>query len=680
MKINFKIAFGILGLLLLVGIFVLGFLNSQMQTIYQANQSFSIIDRNNNIIFSQKNTKGNYAPYLDSVPDNFKNALLQKEDKYFYWHFGFNFLGISQVALNKIGLSQRQGSSTITQQLAKTILSKENQRTLSNKFKEAFYTLALETFNSKEKILQMYINSVYFGNQLQGLKSASYGYFNSNPENLTPEQINQLLLTINSPTNSNPSKDYQKNLSNFLDSNKPILELTSYLKSNITKDIKISIDNELNNKIREIVLQNIEILKTKKAKNASVIVLSLPSNQILSMIGSPDPSSNSDGYQINMAQVPRQIGSTVKPFIYLLGFEKGMRPYTLIDDREYKYSTEDGYSIYPTNSDNKYRGLITAHYGLSNSINTLAVKALEFVGLDNFTNFLIKKLNYTPPQAIGQYQIGIALGSLEMSLLDLAHYSSIFPKQGMLNELELFDDKNLNEIYFPYTNKEVSQKAYVELINKILSDRKTSIDQFGAKSDLNLQSQNYALKTGTTLDFRDSWIVGYTPDFLVAVWVGNADNSATDGVSGQIGAGKIWNQIMQLMLASNYNLNSKFDFKDIIEFLPRDKAGKNINNIQYGLIEDNFEYAQNIIINQDNELILNPHDNDVFAFDQNSKLFLQAKESVIWKIKSLESKTWQTIGTGTKVEFTPKEKGDYQITASSSKQSQTILVHFILQP
>ncbi|MCX6724095.1 MAG: transglycosylase domain-containing protein [Candidatus Staskawiczbacteria bacterium] len=670
-------------------------LNTELTNSYNSNQSFSVTDRNNNVILISKNPKGYYAEYSAPVPDNFKKLLIEKEDKYFYWHFGFNFLSIFEAVGNKLGLSQRKASSTISQQLTKILLQEENQRNINNKIKEAFYTLALETFNSKEKILEMYANSVYFGSQLQGIRSAGKAYFNVAPQNLTTGQIVQLLATLSSPTDYNPAgsaniekskilsaslgvknnnftqpEDCQKNIQNYVYKNQPILELAPYLSGNVNKNLQLTVDSRLMKNIRDIVSSNIDVLKNKKAKNAAVVILSAKDNQVLALIGSPDPSSFSDGYKIDMSLQPRQIGSTVKPFIYLLGFENGMRPYTLIDDREYKYLGPGGYPIYPKNYDFKYHGLMTAHYALDNSINVAAVKTLEFAGIDNFNKFLTEDLGYKTIQPIDQYQLGIALGNLEMNLLDLTHYFSIFPNQGKLNGLKIFTDGSINNNYFPYQNKDVAPKKYVELINKILSDRKTGIDQFGAESSLNLQAKNYALKTGTSHDYIDSWIVGYTPDFLVGVWVGNADNSPTDAVSGQTGAGRIWNEVMQLMLNSEYNQNSQFDFSDIKEY-----QGK--NGIEYGLANDDFKKSENIIENQDKSFILNPHDDDVFIFTPGVEISLEAKDVSDWKI--IGPAFAETTTGKQKIFFAPKKEGSYEITASSKSQNETITVRFIKQ-
>ncbi|MCX6789488.1 MAG: transglycosylase domain-containing protein [Candidatus Gribaldobacteria bacterium] len=680
----------ILGAVLVaLGVVALSRLNTQLLAVYRSNQSFLLTDRDNNILFITKNPKDYYAQYAQSVPSNFKTLLLKKEDRYFYWHFGFNFWGISQVIGNELGLSPRKASSTISQQLAKILLEKESQRNIANKIKESFYTLALEAFNSKENILRMYANSIYLGNQFQGIETAAQGYFNASSQNLTTEQIVQLLATINSPTSYNPAgdlniekakvlssslgaksdsfigaKECQTNIQNYIANNKPILELAKYLPNNINKNLKLTIDSDLTQKARSIVASNIDVLRSKKAKNAAVVILSVPDNQIIALIGSPDPSSFSDGYQIDMSTKPRQIGSTIKPFIYLLGFEAGMRPYTLIDDREYKYIGDGGYPIYPKNYDFKYHGEMTAHYALSNSINVAAVKTLEFVGVENFNQFLIKDLSYDPIQPIDQYQLGIALGGLEMNLLNLTHYFSIFPNQGKLTNLKIFSDSATNENYFPYQNKDIAPKNFVELINKILSDRKTGIDQFGAVSSLNLPADNYALKTGTSHDYTDSWVVGYTPNFLVGVWVGNADNSPMDDVSGQIGAGRIWNEIMQVMLNSAYNKNRQFDFSDIKEYQGKD-------GVEFGLAGDDFKKSQDIIKEQDKAFILSPHNDDVFIFRPEAQIALKAKDSAVWTVNG------QNYGAGQEIFFSPKKEGNYQITASSQSRTETITVRFI---
>jgi len=663
--------FGITLLLgLLIFLIISFFLQKQLVAIYNSQESIILKDRLNREIVILPNQKGYWAQYLNEIPPQFKELLVKKEDKLFYYHFGFNPWGLFQAGLERLGMGQRKASSTISQQLVKILLGKEFERNFKNKVIESFYTLALEIYQSKENILKMYANSVYLGNQAQGMVEASQLYFGVAPDLLTNGQILQLLAAISSPTENNPTKEKNKEIAKSLaqklqldNQNLTItdpgviegnmkknshlsnlsFELRDFVNNN-ARDYQLTIDKELTEKIREIVKRNIEELKIKNAKNGAVIVVKLPENELLTLIGSPDPESFEEGYKINMLNEPRPIGSTVKPFIYLKAFEKGLRPYTLVDDREYKYITAIGFPLYPKNFDYKYRGEVNLHYALSNSLNVPAVKVLEYVGLDDFYKFLEKDLGFKPIQSLENYQLGIALGTLEMNLTDLAKYFTIFPNNGVLKELKIYSSKILP------AGKKIANSEYVQLVNKILNDRKTGIEQFGMKSELNLFQENYALKTGTSRDFKDSWVVGFTPDFLVGVWIGNADNSPTEGVSGQMGAGNIWNSVMELLLNSEYNKKTPFDFSSIAEF-------KNGENMEYGLIYDDYEKCLNILKEKDISLILNPHDGDTFLLEKNTKIVLEAKENVKWFTNE------EFLGEGKSQIFIPQKIGANQIKA-----------------
>jgi len=654
------------------------FLQKQLITIYDNQNSQIVKDRNGQEIGILPNEKGNFARYFDKIPARVKELLIQKEDQYFYYHFGFNPWSIIRASLGYLGLYPSKASSTITQQLVKNLLKKETERSLKNKIIESFYTLSLETYQTKNNILKMYLNTIYFGQKTQGLAEASRLYFDLSPDLISDSQILQLLSTLSSPAENNPTssknkkialslaqkmgfseqnlimtdpltvKENMKKYSHFHDTYFEIQTLYSLKETPEQKSVELTIDKDLTTKIRKIIERNLEDLKPKNAKNGAAIVVKLPENEILALIGSPNPQSFGEGYQINMLQEPRPIGSTIKPFIYLKAFEKGLRPYTLIDDREYKYITAIGFPLYPKNFDYKYRGEVNLHYALSNSLNVPTVKVLEYVGLQDFYNFLEKDLEFKPIQDLDNYQLGIALGALEMNLLDLAHYFTIFSNDGILKELKIY--KN-DETLAP--DKRITEPEYIQLINKILNDRETGIEQFGLKSDLNLFQQNYALKTGTSRDFRDSWVIGYTPDFLVGVWLGNADNSPMDEVSGQVGAGRIWAEIMELLLNSKYNEKTPLNFDLIREF-------NYMGEIEYGLPNDNYQKCQNLLKGEDQSLILNPHDGDTFLLEENSKIILKAKENVKWFIDG------KFLGEDKDIIFTPTEPGQYQIKAESS--------------
>lgn len=680
----------IITLVFFICLLIFGFLffadksEKKLSDTYKKQNSIRIADKADKTICLKPNSDEYYSQQSDNIPPRFKELLILKEDKYFYRHPGFNPVSIAQAFLGRLGVGERKASSTITQQLAKILLKEESDRNIKNKIKELWYAIALETFESKDEILNQYANSIYFGNGAQGFFEASRTYFGVDPDLLSDGQIIQLLAAISSPTKNNPGTEANKNtavqLSRKLniDETKMVFTAKDETKKNIEKNIhsdtncfeissfsdipdqniKLTIDSEISKKVRNIAADNIINLNSKNANNAAVVIISLPENKIITAIGSPNPESEYEGYKINMLQKPRAIGSTIKPFIYVDAFEQGLRPYTLVEDREYKYITAIGYPLYPKNFDWKYHGEVTLHYALSNSLNVPTVKTLEYVGLENFYKFLGSDLEFKPIQPYETYQLGIALGSLEMNLLDLAKYFTIFPNNGVLKELKIYNEEPAK------TDKKIINPEYVQLINKILNDRHSGIEQFGMKSDLNLFQDNYALKTGTSRDFRDSWVIGYTPDFLVGVWVGNADNSPMEEISGQSGAGRIWAKTMELLMNSEYNKKTPFNFNLIKEFPAA-------NDIEYGLAGDNYEKQKNLLKEKDDLLILEPHENDNFLLEKDTSIFLKAKEEVVWYIDGIPLNTKQ------KDIWNPQKAGQYEIKATAESGETESITIFI---
>ncbi len=682
-KIKPKIIFTFFFCLLAIGLLFFGFkAQKELSENYEKENSIRISDYNDNILCLKPNPYGYYAQHTNYIPPRFKELLLLKEDKYFFQHPGFNPISITEAFLGRLGIGGRKASSTISQQLTKILLKEESERSMKNKIKELWYSLALETFQSKDEILNKYVNSIYFGNGAQGLFEASRLYFGIDPDLLTDGQIIQILATISSPSRNNPASvenidaaaalaqklsldakniifidksEIKKTMEKNSHSDASCFEISSF--SNIpSANAKLTIDSEISKKTRQIAADTLINLDAKNANNAAILIIKLPENEIVSAIGSPDPESSYKGYKINMLKQPRAIGSTIKPFIYLNAFEKDLRPYTLIEDREYKYITAMGFPLYPKNFDWKYHGEVSLHFALSNSLNVPAVKTLEYAGLENFYKFLSDDLEFRPIQPFETYQLGIALGSLEMNLLDLAKYFTIFPNEGVLKELKIYKEESAKP------EKKIADLKYIQLVNKILNDRHTGIEQFGMKSDLNLFQNNYALKTGTSRDYRDSWVIGYTPDFLVGVWVGNADNSPMEEVSGQTGAGRIWTKTMELMMNSEYNKKTPFKF-DLIKEFP------STNDIEYGLVGDDYEKQKNLLKEKDTSLILEPHDGDAFLLKKDTSIFLKAKENVRWYVDDvLLSAEQNNI-------FNPQKTGQYIIKAASeSGQTETITI------
>lgn len=666
--------------------------NSQLtllsKTIHTLNSS-----NTNEILLVEPNSKGYYVlPATTQLPSDFKNYLITKEDKYFYYHPGINPIS-SLRALYYYLQKKKHASSTITQQLVKIILNNENNRSLNNKIIESWYAFCLEMFTTKEEIIEMYANYVYLGNQIQGFNTASQYYFNKSLTALNTNEQLQLLATINSPSTINPFNkkivtqsqnlasqfnleitinndlnvetinQRQENFSNLIHQD-AIFDIQELIPAN---SFYTKIDNQLTKNIRQILLETIDhnLIKQNATHGAVVVInTSQQNNQILSIVGTPDPNSEIFGRQINMALQPRTIGSTIKPLLYLQGFTNDLRPYSLIEDKEYKYIIDSGFAFYPKNYDYQYNGLVNLHYSLANSLNIPTVKVLEYIGINNFNDFLINELNFQPVQDINNYQLGIALGGLEMDLLHLAYYNTIFANKGILKKLVLTDPQPAYQInysdntIFTHSDKKIAEDAYIQLVNKILSQRERGVDQFGLVNNLTLPINNYCVKTGTSRDYHDSWTIGYTPDFLVAVWLGNANDEPMDKVSGQGGAGLVWHKVMNLLINSQYYRNTPFNFNLIAEY--------NINNtIEYGLINDNINNHLNLLLK--NNLIITPYNNDIFLFESNMQIPLEASETVSWYIND------ELIKQGSKIIFSPTKPGKYEIKAKKTNSISELI-------
>lgn len=660
---------------------------------YRENESVAITDRYGIPIVLRQNGKRYYAAYAETIPDEFKRILLQKEDKYFYYHPGINPISALRAIARKLQ-GRPPTASTITLQTAKILLGNEKNRTMAHKLKETIAALALETQLKKEDILIMYANSIYFGNGIQGIREAARFYFDVAPEFLTREQTLRLIATISSPslrhpmssTNIAEAKKIAERLGIGLEETawqsagiRPHRELFFHdaafelpsLGVDCVNNCNLTIDAALTKQIREILSKRIKNLESKNVKNGAVVIVKLPENEILSIVGAAELASEGETSQINMAIAPRPIGSTIKPLLYLKGFEKGLRPYSLVDDREYKYTIADGFAFYPKNFDYAYRGMVSLHTALANSLNVPSVKVLEYIGIDAFSKFLTDDLGFAPIQPIETYQLGIALGGLEMNLLQLVRYMSILPQEGILKPLVLSKNnasinhalwKNMGDRQDDLDDlkeKRVAPQAHAQLVSAILTDRLAGAEQFGLVSSLNLFQKNYAIKTGTSREFHDSWVIGYTPDFLVGVWLGNAENTPMDGVSGQLGAGTIWSEVMELLFHSPYNKKTPLG-TNAIESIMVD------GTLTYGLPGEQEEAHRDLLFKE--RLILSPHEGDVILLEDQTEIPLTAAEEADWFVDGM------LIGQGKTILFAPAEAKRYEIRAVRGEREESVSV------
>lgn len=656
---------------------------------YQKQLSLVITDRYNTPLSIKANDRGHYVYQVTTLPAGFEELLLKKEDRFFYYHFGINPVSTLRAAYTYITKGSAGGASTLTQQLAKNLLGTESDRTLMNKLREALYAVSIELFSTKEEILLRYANTAYLGNQVQGFGTASLAYFDKPFAETTPNEQITLLTTLSYPSSRNPWKEDNKTFATSL--NDRISPDNTFLPPSVTdaysfqsdsyfelRTAKVScenscsttIDDELTRGLRGILDRHVENGWSRNIKNGAIVVIDAHTSELLAMVGSPNPKSEQNGNQINMALEPRPIGSTIKPFIYAKGFSEGLRPYSLVEDREYKYPIATGFSLYPKNYDGQYRGEVTLHEALSNSLNVPSVKVLEHIGLTNFYRFLSDDLQFEPIQDYDSYQYGIALGGLEMDLTTLTHYFTLFPNKGILSSLKVLKDSNENFDLPPQSHitesTTILPEEDVELVHTIISDRFSGVNQFGLNGNLNLTQSGYGVKTGTSRDFHDSWVVGYTPDFVVGVWIGNTENTALDQVSGSTGAGAVWHDVMEYLLATPYNKHTAFTTTHLERF----PIG---GSDEWGLKGDVVSEHRNLL--QEDNLILSIHEGDTFEQFDELSIPLRARRLVVWSING------QEYETATETTFKPTALGGYEITAFDPElQEREILQIEVTKP
>lgn len=674
--------------LLILFLFIIGplFITRGAVNEYQALESDIIFDRWGVPVRISPNERGHFQLSADYIPDQLINLIIKKEDRYFKYHPGINPVSMFRALVSSS--DRRYGGSTITQQLAKNLLGNEQNRTISNKLYESWYALGLEWRLSKKEILEMYTNTTFVGNRYQGLAMGSLAYFNTSLNNTTIEQQISLLATLSHPASRNPWQENHVDYFSFLAAHllpekssvliAPTPTSSFQTQSNqafelsdipirCQKTIHTSLDIEIHEKIQDILNKHVQDMRDVNINQGAVVVIDPQKSELISIVGTTNPRSQRPGNQINMAIQDRPTGSTIKPFIYGKAFETEARPYSLIDDREYRYPIASGFPLYPKNYDGKYRGEVTLHESLSGSLNVPTVKVLNHIGLDTFYDFLETSMKFKSLQDFDTYEYGIALGGLEMDLLTLTHYFTALPRHGSIKPLYLNSEQNCL-ITLPSASinhaTQIFSPAVSSLVHTILRDRDSAVTQFGLRSNLNIPHHDYGVKTGTSRDYHDSWIIGYTNDLVVGVWLGNADNTPMVKISGQQGAGLVWHDVMQYLLTTPYNTNTiiKPD-SDLVQF-------QFDNSLEWGLKTDVPDIFRTILL--DEKLIHFPHNNDVYMLSDTTKIQLRSKSDVQWYVDD------QYIATGLQAGWQPYTTGSFEVVAIDSKNTtrkEKITIH-----
>ncbi len=536
---------------------------------------------------------------LNEVSDYLKKATISIEDKEFYTHGGFDPMASLRIVKNVVLNRRLIGGSTLTQQLVKMLLL-TNERKVSRKVREFMLAIRIEKSFTKDEILQMYLNEAPYGGTAVGVASAAQIYFGKTPSELTLTESVFLAGLPQSPSRYSP---YSSNNKAYLPRAK---EVSRRMREDgiITKEMETQVNAELenlqfkgvaNNRIKAphfvmYVRQQLEemygasVLETgglkvttsldwdlqQKAElavkeevdkvskqlnisNGSSVVLDTKNGDILSMVGSKDFFDKTIDGEVNVATRPRQPGSSIKPLVYATAFGRSYTPATVLADVLTEFPGKDDKTPYaPKNYDGKEHGLLHLRDALGSSINIPAVKLLALVGVDNVLSqgFKMGITSLEPTkETISRVGLSMALGGAEVKLLELTSAYAAFANGGLkvvpVSILKIQDGSG--KVIFE--NKVVKQERVIDekvsfLINSVLSDNNARLLTFGPNSYLNLGS-GVAVKTGTTNDLRDNWTVGWNPNYIVGVWVGNNNNDKMKNVaSGVSGAAPIWRREM----------------------------------------------------------------------------------------------------------------------------------------
>lgn len=528
-----------------------------------------------------------------------RQATVAIEDEGFYKHNGIEPLSILRAVFKNVkSLEYTQGGSTITQQVIKnSLLTRE--KTLTRKIKEWILALKLEKILSKEEILTLYLNTVPYGGNVYGVEEASRVFFSKQAKDLTLVEAAYISALPQAPTYYSPYGSHTDSLENRKNMVLKQMEINGYIDEDEleeAKNIKVtfsppenssikaphfsmfvreqlaemfgeesleegglkvitSLDYELQVKAEEIVKRWAFKNKTSfNAENAALVAIDPNTGEILTMVGSRDYFDKDIEGNYNIATALRQPGSAFKPFVYAAAFNKGYRPETVVFDAKTEFSTRcsSGGNCYsPDNYDNVFRGPISLRNALAQSVNVPAVKVLYLVGINEAIT-MAQNLGITTLTDPKRYGLSLVLGGGEVKLLDMVSAYGVFAAEGKrapYNSILKIEDKHEKVLFEAKPDpKQVLPEQTALKISDILSDEEARAPAFGRNSFLYFPNRQVAVKTGTTNDYRDAWIVGYTPKIAVGAWAGNNDNRSMEKkVAGFIIA-PLWNEFMQEVL------------------------------------------------------------------------------------------------------------------------------------
>jgi 1A family penicillin-binding protein len=568
-------------------------------------QDMLIFDRRGNLL-ADIGDQGDHRIVvpLSYISPNVINATIAVEDHTFYQNSGVDFGAVMRAALADYShRGIKQGGSTISQQLVKQLfIGPHPDNSIQRKAKEAALALELNRTYSKQQILEMYLNTIFYGSQNYGIEAAARSYFQTNAHDLTLAQASMLAGLPQAPTQYNPlinlpaAKERQLTVLTAMVENNFITQkeadaayaaklqiypptnhfqapyFVDYVLKTLRQQYHIEpgdrhgyrVYTSLDLNLQRIAEQVVRDQIAQKGNfynfhDAALVSMDPKTGEILAMVGGND--YNRPGGWINMADTPRQPGSTFKIYTYTAAIEsRKFNMTTPILDAPLVFPTWGGASGFehyiPLNYDLRYHGVLPLKMAMGNSLNIPAVKTELRVGIPNVLS-VARRMGVTHlTQPDDNYSLSLTLGGYEVTPLDMATGVSTLAALGVRHmpaPVLSIKDATGKDV-FTYDPAKNESRAISEdvayIIAAIMSDDRNRCLSFGCHGDLTLPGRHVGAKTGTTQAFRDNWTVGFTPTLATAVWIGNPDNTPlSHNSTGIVGAAPIWHKFMEQALA-----------------------------------------------------------------------------------------------------------------------------------
>lgn len=523
---------------------------------------------------------------LKDISPELKKAIIEKEDKWFYWHFGCNPASIFRAVVSNIIEGKRiSGASTITMQLARMLEPKE--RDYAGKITEILRAIQLELYYSKEKILEMYLSYLPYGGNIEGVKSASYLYFNMPPSRLSLAQVITLAVIPNNPNKFRIDKNaedvlkernrwikfYRENqtfpASDLKDAQNEKLRPNRYQVRSVAphfcnfintsfsgREIHTSLDPSIQAKAESILWNYIRRVYARNVTNGAILIINNKNLSVSAYCGSADFYNKKSLGEVNGIKAVRSPGSALKPFLFAQAINSGAyTPKMKLMDIETDFN---GYI--PENFNFKYNGEVTLEFALVNSLNIPAVSLLSSIGLNNFISLLEKGQFHKIAEKKNELGLSVILGGCGVSLEELTHFYTVFSNGGKLRKLNyLLNDAGLGNRDSEKAEEIFSEPA-VYIISEILSQNKRPDlpNEFSGYRIGSGKRPKIAWKTGTSYGKRDAWAVGFNPNYTIGVWMGNFDGKGSSYLSGADMAVPL---LFDLFNSIDYNSNEKWFIK-----------------------------------------------------------------------------------------------------------------------